>query len=334
MNDHQLQQRLLETEVSPPGRVWDLLAAELDDLQQLAPAGNQLRSMEIPPPASVWATISTSIEEENSGQWFRESLQYTEMQPPANVWSELEARLTEQQMGQQLADLQLPAPAAAWQQIHHQLDMESGAKEKAPVLKLQTWVRVAAAAVITGLLLWSSSLLFDVNEDQTQVPPVAQLKEPAGTTVEPLAATVEPTKETPALTTRKQVVKKKTAVTTGLTTPIQAPEHDSPLLFDETTTSHRLKRFETVADNSAFEEGKYLVLLDDDGELVRVSKRLMQMKCVNGNGENIQVEVTAALQSRNCENQIKKWQEKIAQSAVLSAGGYFDLQEVIQTTEK
>jgi hypothetical protein len=95
-----------------------------------------------------------------------------------------------------------------------------------------------------------------------------------------------------------------------------------------------LKQFAAAPKNPSFEEGKYLVLLDENGDMVRVSKRLMQMKCVDGMEQEIQVEATAALNSRNCENQIKKWQEKIAQSAVLSARGYFDLQEVIHTTEK
>jgi hypothetical protein len=203
MNDHQLQQRLLETELSPPGRVWDLLAAELDELQQLTPAATQLNAAEITPPEAAWATITTAIEEQNSGQWVRESLEHAELQPPAKVWSELEAHLTEQEIGHQLAHLQVPAPAATWERIRHQLEEASGAKGKAPVIKLRTWLQIAAAAVVTGLLLWGSTFLRTSNLEHNEMP-VATKQEPTPTPLPPAQPSLQQTTEPEAaVVTRK-----------------------------------------------------------------------------------------------------------------------------------
>ncbi len=336
MNDQLLQQLLLRAEVSPPPGGWNAVAEELDAQKTLLPFSSALNALEITAPEKVWNEISGSATTDALQEW-KNPLQHLNITPPTNVWDTIETRLNDQLLQQKLEDLKIPAPSAAWKNIEEHLE----SKPSANVLPLHNRKRLMlqlAAAIVTGVvLLGGYRMLRQTQPGDTnvvlQAPPVQQQPQKINESTVPAAA--EPAAEVPAKSKAVVSRKKVTAPGTGATENVA--DHIVTLSPTAATVmhAHQIRKKPVSINNSGFQENKYLVVLDSKGELVRVTRKLIQMKCLEGNPQELETELTAALQSRNCDNQIKKWQEKIAQSAALSSGGFpIDIHEVIQTTER
>ncbi len=83
------------------------------------------------------------------------------------------------------------------------------------------------------------------------------------------------------------------------------------------------------AISTDFSETNYLLVVDEKGDLIRVSKKLSTMDCVKNN--EMPVDAVTALQVKDCENKIKKLQQKLATSVL---GGVFDPNTLNADTEK
>ena len=72
---------------------------------------------------------------------------------------------------------------------------------------------------------------------------------------------------------------------------------------------------------------RYLMFMNPDGYLIRMSKKLAQALCcfyTDGNSEEF----------KQCQEQIKKWRDKIAQSpASSSSDNFMDVLDIIKTVQ-
>ena len=337
MNDQLLQQLLLRAEVPPPPGGWNAVAEELDVQKTLLPFSSALNALEITAPEKVWNEISGSATTDALQEW-KNPLQHLNVTPPTNDWGTIETRLNDQSLQQKLEDLKIPAPSAAWKNIEEHLESKPSANVLPLHNRKRLMLQLAAAAVITGVVLMGGYwMLRQTQPGDTnvvlQAPPVQ--KQPQKINESTVRTAAEPAAEVPAKS--KAVVSRKKVTAPGTVASDNVTDHIVTLSPSAATVmhAHQIRKKPVSINNSGFQENKYLVVIDSKGELVRVTRKLIQMKCLEGNPQELETELTAALQSRNCDNQIKKWQEKIAQSAALSSGGFpIDIHEVIQTTER
>ena len=336
MNDQLLQQQLLQAEVTPPPGVWDLLAAALEKQEQLPPVSQKLNSLEIEAPGEIWEQISHELDKKSGNQIQQYIVEGAEKNEPSLHWKETGSEIPDGQLQELLTEQEVKAPPALWNRIEEKLEHKTTNTVTAFFSSKKFYYQLAAAAV-AGLILWGSYLQL-TKETVSDNQPVAESQPGAK---KPIPADTPPV-PAPLITQLPKPVKRQSLVIKNNVDRIEpvsvvTPTEHSQSATPETVASlgHPHHSFTHTQTAGSFPEGTYLMLLDDKGELIRVSKKLIQMKCMEGKQEELQVELTAALQSGNCDSQIKKWQEKIAQSAVLSTGGYtIDLLEVIQTTEK
>jgi hypothetical protein len=78
-----------------------------------------------------------------------------------------------------------------------------------------------------------------------------------------------------------------------------------------------------------FSETNYLLVLNDNGDLIRVSKKLSTMDCAQ-NGD-VPVDAITALQAKDCDAQIKKLQQRMATSVI---GSILDPSTLTNSTDK
>lgn len=330
MNDNNLQQTLLQQEVTPPNDVWEKIAVVLDEADEDAPIRNKLLSADLTPPLTAWNEVELLLDDDkNSAQ-----LRNKEVAAPADMWEKISQQLdreADEKIAAKLIAADITAPAFVWDVIQQELQQ----KEQAKIIPLKSnykrIIQFAAAAAIIGLLAWGAySLLSNNSQDAVvrnepnQQPPENKLptivKEPAVTTEQPSAS---------HLTVRKRIkneLKQEQSVAKA-----DMQEHSTSNTISAQTIHHGKPK--TGTSENGFAENQYFVVLNDNGDLVRVTKRINNMKCINT--EDIPVDAAAALNTRDCNNQIKQWQEKMAMSTSLAnASGIIDIAELIKTTDK
>jgi hypothetical protein len=144
-----IQHKLLHYEIVPPQGVWERIAVELD-ANEASPKPatetiDKLISAEITPPAGLWEQISNRLglmetEDAKPSPNTITSLFNYEIAPPEGLWKEISGELDI------LANKHQPAPVIA---------MPARRRPLARVYKL------AAAAVVTGILLTSALLIWN-----------------------------------------------------------------------------------------------------------------------------------------------------------------------------
>jgi hypothetical protein len=189
--------------------------------------------------------------------------------------------------------------------------------------------RIAAAAMITGVLAWGAYRLLKNDEPAassvTVEQPALPIQKP-GTAIADVQTEPQQQTTTVATVSRTSIRKRMKA---------ELKLNDAVVYANAVSYNNiHHNNQKSVAEKSGFSESEYLVVLNENGELVRVSKKIINMKCANNTG-TLPVDATAALQTRDCNEQIKRWQQQMAMSATLSASaGYIDLNEIINTTDE
>lgn len=304
--DKPLQQQLLKVVEEAPSFIWEQLQPELDDLS----VQKKINLVEEIVPASAWEQIEQQLNIEQNDAYIAATLQATEVTPPATSWSFIEQSLEES--GAKVISINRNSP--------------------------KRFYRMAAAAAITGVLAWGAYRLLN-NNSTTATTPISIAKNPVedkpATTTPVTADTNITTAEEPSVVTssRKQIkerIKQKLASPDALAY-VETPDHSLENNVAYQGIHH--KQAETKKETSGFSESQYFMVLNDNGELVRVSKKISNLKCAVGNGAT--VDAATALQSKDCNEQIKLWREKMAMAAVLSASaGDIDLNAIINSTDQ
>lgn len=297
MNDNNLQQQLLQTEVTPPQQMWEKIAVVLDEIEADAPLQQKILAAEISAPESAWE----EIEQRLTDRFYTEQLEDAEAEVPIKVWVAVEEQLNEKQTAKIIPFNRRYAPV----------------------------YRIAAAAMITGVLAWGAYRL--LKNDEPAASSVA-VEAPALPIQKPGTAIADvqtvPQKETTTVATVSR---------TGIRKRIKEElKLNDAVVYADAVSYNNIhhKNQKSVSEKSSFSESEYLVVLNENGELVRVSKKIINMKCANNTG-TLPVDAAAALQTKDCNEQIKRWQQQMAMSATLSASaGYIDLNEIINTTDQ
>ncbi|WP_407521820.1 hypothetical protein PDL71_13210 [Lacibacter sp. MH-610] len=299
MYDEQLQQKLLAAAVPAPAGVWDQIAVWLDEAAADEPYKTKLNAIEILPADKHWNRIEQELNEQKEDAVLASLLQRAEITPPSLEWEQLENRLDEAEnevWAKQLQQATVTPPVAAWSHIEEQLPQQG------KVISIQRsnrqWYRLAAAAVITGLIAWGAFQLFSNR-----------------TSTDGVVATV------PAVTDQNKTNQEATVETPA---PITDVSSSQPLAAKQTvaTVAKRKNRFKTItndqwaaheapiAKTSSFTETNYLLVLDEKGDLIRVSKKLSTMDCAKNT--EVPVDAVTALQLKDCEDKIKRLQQRMA----------------------
>jgi hypothetical protein len=299
MYDEQLQQKLLSAAIPAPAGVWDAIAVWLDEAAGDEAYKSRLNAVEILPADEHWNRIEQELNEQKEDAVLASLLHRAEIAPPSFEWEQLENRLDQAEhetWAQQLQQAAVPPPVVVWSHIEEQLPQQG------KVISIQKtnrqWYRLAAAALITGFLAWGAFQLFSKR-----------------TTPDSVAVTV------PAVTDQNKTNQE---AITEAPAPISDVSSSQPSEAKQTvaTVAKRKNRFKSatndqwaaheapVAKTSSFTETNYLLVLDEKGDLIRVSKKLSTMDCAKNT--EVPVDAVTALQLKDCEDKIKRLQQRMA----------------------
>ncbi|TWI84893.1 hypothetical protein IQ13_0046 [Lacibacter cauensis] len=342
MNDSNLQQTLLNAEVTPPQSVWEKIAVSLDEQETDEPLRRHLLAMEAEAPANAWQQIEPALDDLAVQQ---KLLAVEETVPPA-IWNAIDAELSVDAFDAKVAEtLQLAEempPPSNWNAIEQQLQETVPAKVIS-INKNTRFVRIAVAAAITGILAFGGyRMLNPTASEQENIAVVADASvknEPSATTNSSktdsniVAAADEETADTEIV--RRAAIKERIKQRSSLKDAVayvDVPDHNLQNVVAYQGIHHQTT--DVAANATGFSENQYYLVLNENGELVRVSKKINNLKCAVTNG-SAQVDAAAALQSKECTEQIKKWREKMAFAAAISASaGDIDLSELVNSTEQ
>jgi RNase P/RNase MRP subunit p29 len=346
--DDLLKQSLLSAELTPPDDLWQKMTERFDEETADYSIAAKINQTEIEAPSFIWDAISNELDHELIANKLNEA----SVAPPFTAWGQIEFALDEEadeNIKKKLLNTEAEAPADAWNYIEKQITAGQGAKVIPFARRIAPVYKLAAAAMVTGVLAWGAYQLFSANEN-TVTPAIVQntpeVKVEQNTIV-PLP--VQQPEQAPAVATvktnsKQEKVKQNKPAARKQTLPVAANDNNSIAIAEpvnhnsETILPHRdvvhHKKNTSLFTGSVVPENQYMLVLNDNGDLIRVSKKIATMKCANGSGD-IPVDAVAALQTRDCDDQIKRWQQKIAMSTLVSpSAGYIDINELILATEK
>lgn len=336
MNDNHLQQVLLQAAVPPPEQVWEKMSIELEERKADLPLQQKLLVAETDVPALNWDEIAQRLNDAG----YAEKLTNAESAAPVIAWNQISQRLTDEideAVAAKLISATENPPASVWPAIEQQLSEKTTAKIIPFRKKYAAAFRFAAAAVITGILAWGAYRLLNTKESAGEIAVVAQPAETKENKKSPVAEISKeaPVEVVPVTSSSRSVVKKriKEELSANNTIAYQEPvNHGSEMAIALRNNQHKAQK--PSSQTNDFSESQYLVVLNKDGELIRVSKKLGNLACAKTDAE-IPVDAAAAIQSKNCNEQIRQWQERIATSTAISpSAGYIDLNELLLATEK
>ena len=307
MNDQQIQQLLTSASLPAPQSVWTTINTILDEDAEDTGLQTKLHTSELEAPAFAWNEIETELDAFAEEKVIVQTLDASQITPPAFLWEKIETALITNEdvaVAAKLTTAEVQAPAKSWELIEQQLYPKAKvipiAKRFAPVYKL------AAAAVIVGLLVWGAfQLVSNINEQE-----LIALEEPKQQPPTPTADSN--TQQTVTADVSDETIIPDVAKNQTISNNNSALAHEKP-----------------VVKKTKFAETNYLLVLNDKGELVRVSKKLSTMDCAK-TGE-IPVDAVTALQAKDCENKIKRLQERMATSIM---GTVLDPASISTSAEK
>lgn len=340
MNDSNLQQTLLNAAVNPPENVWEKIAMELDEQKADEPLRTLAVAMEAEAPAEAWLQIEPALDDLAVQQ---KILSVEETAPPA-LWNTIDAQLSvdafDELAAATLQQTEVTPPPSNWHAIEQQL-LES---EPAKIISINKnnsrLIRIAVAAAVTGIVAFGGYRLLNNNTETASV----SLAAVTTTYAQPSTATAPVTNDSTTIAAdeiadtevvRRAAIKERIKQKSSLSDAVayvETPDHNLQNTVAYQGIHHTAADANT--NTTGFAENQYYMVLNENGELVRVSKKINNLKCAVTNGST-QVDAASALQSKECNEQIKKWREKMAFAAAISASaGDIDLNELVNSTEQ
>lgn len=317
INDRHIQQQMLQLSIAPPPGIW----AQVELCLQQDALWQEAGTWETPPPAAAWDNIAAELSGVplHISHW--QQLQQAAVPAPESVWQQVQLVLQQEDWVAPIRNEAIPPPAGSWDAIRNALP-----GTKARVVPLRRVVQIAAAAIVTGILLLTGYRYLYV---PPQSPPALVTHPKAAHPSATLPQTTERADVPPAVEIRqpKEVAASATGTSEkfrfGSAPTVQGHQSKKALL-------HRA--VVSTATTAAFDETRYMLVLDASGELVRVSPKLGQLPCAPN--EAGVPDAVAALDSPACKEWLKTLQERLALSAPVTpfAGG-IELYEVLKVTE-
>lgn len=280
-----LQNKMYQYEVTPPEGVWERIIPELDDAALENKFPTLLKNMAVTPAANAWQNIVIALDES----------------------------LLIDDYSAKLSALAVTPPTTMWEKITNELDgaIETVVPERR---RIAPFLRYAVAASIIGLLTWGAFQLFS-NKTKESTPLVKESLPVKGTEINP--------------NNQMTIITDNGNAVVDIKTSLEEAQNDAALEASKRTyASLDLKKAKSKIKNAADfyfvpeidEPGvrslgnwkpatysndlssRYFTLMTPEGNIIRISKKLSDIVgCVAG-----------AEQDKECLDQLKKWQQKMA----------------------
>ncbi|HEV8284238.1 MAG TPA: hypothetical protein VGQ09_08000 [Chitinophagaceae bacterium] len=296
---------------------------------------------EVNPPEIMWSRIASALDEEINAE-FPQKLYEAELTPPSGVWNKITAALEtdiQEEYPAKLYNLEVAPPAGAWEKISDALDEEKAIPKIPPKRKIVPFVRYAAAACIIGIIAFSTfkllnkktseqartgKVIIPQNISPTVTPPESQNSSaqtvPAPSNNLPKEVTV--LAKTNAVPKRKPL-RQQTGYMTQMADATTGLHNSTALNFQQAGLLGNIPGSNSLVSDA----DRYLMFMNPDGYLIRISKKLAEaLGCfyTNGNSEEY----------KQCQEQIKKWRDKIAQSSATSSpDNFMDILDIIKSVQ-
>lgn len=270
---------------------------------------HKLYNFEVTPPAEVWHRIANDLADVDDYKTVSKKLSGLSVEPPAAVWENIACELNDEvaynKIAKKLSGLSVNPPVDLWHTIEESLN-----KPETKVIPLvpskNRFLKYAVAASVIGLLgffgysLVESSLgdsqhvIGYVNKQATEQTETIHSQQ-----TQPFVKDI--TQITPAITHLGNVPEKNGTTTTAV---VKTPLGNS---------------YSTTVEKNEDIKGRYIVLMTNDGNVVRMSKKLSTMAdCIAGEDPN-----------ESCTAQIEEWQKELATAPVASTpDNFLDLLEM------
>lgn len=253
---------------------------------------HKLYDYQMNPPAEVWNGIAAQLDELAELKTVTQKLQQLQVTPPSFAWEQIAGELNEDAsfniISKKLTNLSVEPPAHIWHKIETSLD-----KPETKVVTMQPvrnrLIKYAAAACVIGLLGFFGYRLFESSSKDTdilmQIAAQSDSKQQTITSQNSPAVSAAPVKHNAA---QKTIIEPLTVSTAN---PGMAAAIKTPLGNAYSTTLERNREI----------DGRYIVLMTDDGNVVRMSKKLGNMAdCIAGESPDA-----------SCNDQIAQWQKEL-----------------------
>jgi hypothetical protein len=353
-----LKNKMYNLEVAPPASVWKHIVVSLDEINSQKNIAERLYSHEAIAPAGAWNKITNALDIELQETKFRSDVLNLEVQPPSFTWNKIAEQLDTQpqeNFSTRLYEYKITAPANSWSKIVVALDDEQTTAPVIPIRKNYSRLfRIAAAAAIIGIIAWAGFSLFNngksipddntlANKDvKTNVPvtPVIETKQtPSAEEIKENNNIAEGTTETAIETktaandvkkwTRPLIKQQQEPVYTFAETESHTNSDDISIADTKSLHSNKRKTIATATTDTNTDT-RYLVYLTEQGDIVKLSKKLADLKCIYTKDGTVSQDALAKLDAAQCNDQVKFWQEKMANSSLQSSSNPLELIEILK----
>lgn len=255
----------------------------------------------------------------------KEKLYNYEANPPSNAWDKIAAALDDAENGDKypgiLQKMEVMPPAGAWDRINAALEQEESAVTTGRPTRVIPFLRYAAAALLIGAIAFAV-LRWNNSSDTGKSIAAETLSQPKVSEKNNIPAD-QVTKDIPAIKdtdTDNLVVEaapdKKLNVHTDKTVRTRRTSVPNNSSSDASTALY------TYDDHVPSIADRYIMLMTPDGNFIRMSKKWSNMVCC----------VSGEEQDADCKDQLKKWQEKLAQSSI-SSGNFMDILSLVNSLD-
>ena len=305
-----------------------------DDLKK------KLYDYEADPPGTVWSRISALLDEDNAAR-FPAALHDLEVVPPDESWNKISKALESSNEGkyaEELYRLEVVPPSSTWQKISSVLDEEKPVAQISSPRKIILIMKYAAAACLIGAVTLGAFKLLNQKTPaaptalKTELPPKDPVVTVQPSNEEKSSAQINPVpsnnlpKEGASVainsSSKKRFPVQQAGSMTQLASVSSAVANNSPVNFQQASLKGNIPGNCSLISES----DPYLMFMNPDGYLIRISKKLAEtLGCFYSNGNSDQY--------RQCEDQITKWRDKIAQSPASSPDNFLDLIDIIRSVQ-
>lgn len=264
-----------------------------------------------------------------------------EVTPPANVWERIAEALDESEMTHEfpskLYGIEINPPVGAWNKIRTSLDSENTAASKTK--KVSLFIRYAAAAVVIGLIVFGSIRFINsrgenknIGQQENKSPEMStSLASANKKTTLPNKKVIdsEEKRNDVALEASKQTFARldlpsKSKIKIASAFSFANSSDDDEPNYNQQHYAAKIHEGLSQPGTTNYLSSRYITLLTPDGNLIRMSKKLIDLACC----------VSGEEQDAACKNQLQQWREKIACAPVnASPANFMDIFDLVSSLQ-
>lgn len=275
---------------------------------------HKIHDLEITPPPELWGRIVEELDARGLYNTVSKKLQNYEIAPPPFLWDRIDKQLTEETIfstvAKKLQAATVTPPAMAWQHIEQRLQETASTPKLAPLKPAHTrWKRYLVAASVIGLAgILAYSFFANGPKNKEPFSQVLVKNEPIPAPLSTPATTDTPEAPTPATANSAPEI----AYGTGIASVSRSDLYPASKKPTQIRTASG-NVYATTLERNKDIQGRYIMLMTEDGAVVRMSKKLGNMAdCIAGDAPGAE-----------CTHKIAAWREELASSLLASTPDNF-----------